>query len=49
MNTSENKYNPDKKHRVREVDHMTRPARLEGGVKEAMMQPKKKQKASDGK
>jgi len=34
----------DKKRLLREHDHLTRPPRLEGKVKEAMMQPVKKPK-----
>ncbi len=36
----------DKKRLLREQDHLTRPPRLEGGVKEAMMQPIRKKKKS---
>jgi len=38
----------DKKRRIREVDHMTRPPRMEGKVKEAMMQPIRKKKKQVG-
>jgi hypothetical protein len=42
-----NSKNPlDKKKLLREADHLTRPPRLEGAVKEAMMQPKRKKKKS---
>jgi hypothetical protein len=34
----------DKKKVLRETDHLTRPPRLEGVVKEAKMQPARKQK-----
>lgn len=34
----------DKKRLLRENNHLTRPPRLEGAVKEAMMQPIKKKK-----
>jgi hypothetical protein len=34
----------DKKKLIREQDHLTRPPRLEGKVKEAMMQPVRKPK-----
>ena len=34
----------DKKRLLREQDHLTRPPRLEGTVKEAMMQPVRKKK-----
>lgn len=34
----------DKKKLLRQEDHLTRPPRLEGVVKEAMMQPVRKQK-----
>jgi hypothetical protein len=34
----------DKKRLLREQDHLTRPPRLEGAVKEAMMQPVRKKK-----
>lgn len=39
----------DKKKLLREQDHLTRPPRLEGAVKEKMMQPirKKKVKSKD--
>lgn len=37
----------DKKRLLREVTHLTRPARLEGGTKNRMMNPmRKKKKAS---
>jgi hypothetical protein len=43
--TTRNHNNPtDKKKLLREADHLTRPPRLEGAVKEAMMQPKRKKK-----
>jgi hypothetical protein len=35
----------DKKRLIRQVDHLTRPARLEGVVKNAMSKPVRKQKA----
>ena len=41
-----NKRLPDKKKLLREQDHLTRPPRLEGVVKEKMMQPVKKNKLS---
>lgn len=34
----------DKKKLLREQDHLTRPPRLEGAVKEKMMQPMRKKK-----
>ena len=34
----------DKKKLLREQDHLTRPPRLEGAVKEEMMQPVRKKK-----
>ena len=34
----------DKKKLLRAQDHLTRPPRLEGAVKEAMMQPVRKKK-----
>lgn len=34
----------DRKNLLRKQDHLTRPPRLEGAVKEAMMQPKRKKK-----
>ena len=39
-------YQIDKKKHLREMDHLTRPPRLEGRVKNSMMNPirKKKQK-----
>jgi hypothetical protein len=49
--TIQNHKNPaDKKKLLREQDHLTRPPRLEGAVKEAMMQPvrkKRKNKTKD--
>lgn len=43
--TKRDHQNPiDKKKMLREADHLTRPPRLEGAVKEAMMQPRKKKK-----
>ena len=45
--SKKNSKNPiDKKKLLREADHLTRPPRLEGAVKEAMMQPKRKKKKS---
>ncbi len=38
----------DKKKLLREQDHLTRPPRLEGAVKEKMMQPVRKKKKSKG-
>ncbi len=35
----------DKKKRIREEDHLTRPPRLEGKTKNAMMNPVKKEKS----
>ena len=34
----------DKKKQLREMDHLTRPPRLEGAVKNAMMNPIRKKK-----
>lgn len=45
MNKSNNVH-MDKKKLLREQDHLTRPPRLEGAVKEHMMQPVKKKKHS---
>jgi len=46
MKKQSDRYIPDKKKLLREQDRLTRPPRLEGGVKEGMMQPVRKQKAS---
>jgi hypothetical protein len=37
----------DKKKRLREQDHLTRPPRLEGKAKNAAMNPKRKMKRKD--
>jgi hypothetical protein len=44
MNKDKNKKFFDKKKILRQEDHLTRPPRLEGAVKEAMMQPVRKKK-----
>lgn len=49
MSKRNNKNPIDKRKLLREADHLTRPPRLEGAVKETMMQPHKKKKKSKSK
>lgn len=39
----------DKKKRLRELNYLTRPPRLEGKIKNAKMNPRRKLKKADGK
>ena len=47
MYKDNNPHLPNKKKVVRETNHLTRPPRLEGAEKEAMMQPIKKKKHAE--